>query len=88
LWDGIIPPYFIKKRRLWEVRPDKTMNKWDWLVHLTEKTWIKELELYQLNTAFFFAQDYFKNLRPKGLEKLSTWKTLEKQKEEFETRGE
>ncbi len=44
-WDGDVPrSYFIAKERLWEVRPDEEKNKWDWLVHLTEKTWIKEKE--------------------------------------------
>lgn len=77
------PPYFIAKNRLWETRPDGKDDKWDWLIHLTEKTWLGEKALYELNTAFFFAQDYFKDLKPSGCEDISTWKTIKVQMKEF-----
>ena len=87
--EGILyerPEYFIEKANLWKVWMDKSKDKWDWLIHLTEKTWLEQLDLYQLNTAFFFAVDYFKALKPSNCPELSVWRTLQFQKAEYERR--
>lgn len=36
-----------------------TDQMFDTLLHMTEKTWIKEADLYTLNTAFVYALDHF-----------------------------
>lgn len=72
--------YFINKNRLSEMGFDNRKEHWDWLVHLADKRWINELDLYQLNTAFFFAHSYFNCPYPEGV---STWKTLKEQKRLF-----
>ncbi len=79
------PPYFIAKNRLWETRPGPD-NVWDWLIHLTEKTWLSDGDIYQLNTAFFFAQDYHAGAKPEGAGGASTSETLKMQRDYMKTR--
>jgi hypothetical protein len=79
LWKPKVNAYFIDCDRLWEARPDKQRDKFDWPLHLVEKTWLTESDIYQLNTAFSFALDYFKELLPDGDSKLSLWKTFKEQ---------
>jgi len=49
--------YTIPKDRLLELRLGSKI--YDWLVHLAEKTWVTEADIYTLNTAFIYAIDYF-----------------------------
>jgi hypothetical protein len=53
---------------------------YDMLIHLSGRTWLAELEMYQLNTAYFFAVDYF------NVDRLSDSATLIQQREIFEER--
>jgi len=81
--NGSGPSYFVAKDRLWETRPGSDRQIWDWLVHMTEKTWLSDMDIYQLNTAFFFAQDYHAKSRPQGAAQASNWKTLKAQQDEL-----
>jgi len=84
------PNYFIPKERLWETSKIEDKGRefrvWEWLLHMAEKTWLEESKLYQLNTAFFFAKDYFKDLRPKTIKTASDYMTLKIQSKVFEKR--
>ena len=33
---------------------------YDWLIHLCEKSWLKEADIYALNTAFIYAIEKYK----------------------------
>ena len=68
--------YLIDADRLWETRDFKGVLLWDWLIHLTEKTWVNAQTVGDLNTAFFFAQDIFKNQKPIHASEGSTFQTL------------
>ena len=52
-WTGTTP-YPIAKQRLTEKGTGERANCYDWLLHLTEKTWLKPIDIYQLNTAFIY----------------------------------
>jgi len=79
--------YPIAKNRLWEVRNYReNVQVWDWLLHLIEKSWVKKEEVNDLNTAFCFAQDYFKEFRPEGSAYVSLAQTLYIQNQELEIR--
>ena len=82
------PPYEIHKSRLWEIRPSEVADGicWDWLVHLTEKSWLSEADIYHLNSALFFAQDYHKDSRPDSAVDASTSATLKLQREQLDRR--
>lgn len=59
-WDGPTGrPYLIPKDRLTESGSGDRSKMYDWLVHLVEKTWITENDVYALNTAFIFAVEHF-----------------------------
>lgn len=47
--------YFIDKERLLESRGDK----YDWLVHMPQKTWLTREDIYALNTAYIYAMEKF-----------------------------
>lgn len=74
---GVGHDYFLPKGDLNSPRPDNDKDKYDLLLQLAEKTWMTELDLYQLNTAYFYALDYF------NLDRLSDSTTLEKQLKAF-----
>lgn len=59
-WDG--QPnveYLITKLRLIELGSGERSKMYDWLVHIPEKTWTTEADIYALNSAFIYAIDYF-----------------------------
>src|SRR5581483_6285047 len=60
-WDGIPKvDYLITQQRLLELGPPpERANMYDWLVHLPEKTWLTEADVYTLNTAFIYALAHF-----------------------------
>lgn len=59
-WDGIPKTdYIIPKDRILEFGPGGRKNMYDWLVHFPTKTWVKELDVYTLNTAFIYALEYY-----------------------------
>lgn len=72
------PPYVIIKERIWELRPDDKKDKFDWPLHLVEKTWLTIDDIYHFNTVFLYALDYFQDITP--IEPSFIWKTLEEQK--------
>lgn len=84
--DGILinDNYRISADRLWETREFKKIELWDWLIHLTEKTWVTSENVGDLNTAFLFAQDYFKDSKPTHAGEGSTFQTLYVQKQMIE----
>lgn len=83
VWGGELPrDYVLDKDSLWDDRG----GMWDWLVHLPEKTWLNEVDILQLNSAFFFALDYHKDAKPAGAVEKSTWETLKEQQVEMKHR--
>lgn len=85
-YDGILVNgnYRIDASRLWETREFKGVLLWDWLIHLTEKTWVTSQTVGDLNTAFFLAQDLFKNQKPVHASTASISQTLYVQKQMLE----
>ncbi|KFF21450.1 hypothetical protein [Chryseobacterium sp. JM1] len=84
--DGILVNgnYRMDASRLWETREFKGVLLWDWLIHLTEKTWVTSETVGNLNTAFFLAQDLFKNQKPVHASEASIAQTLYVQKQMLE----
>lgn len=68
--------YKIAKETLWETTEYKGQIVWDWLIHLTEKTWIDTESLNDLIVAFLFAQDYFKSFKPSNARNASNAQTI------------
>ena len=68
--------YIIDNDRFWETRDYNGHLVWDWLIHLTKKSWINKNNVNDLNSAFFFCQDYFKKYKPSNLPYVSTAQTL------------
>lgn len=59
-WDGQpAMDYKISKNTLNDIGGGDRANKYDWLVHLPEKTWLTEMDIYALNTALVYALEYF-----------------------------
>ncbi len=82
-WTGG-PEYMISASRLLETREGLHGLVYDWLVHMPEKTWLKESDILDLNEAFKFA------LRRFGLAKNSTIsmdETLRMQRANLKFRG-
>ena len=73
--------YIIESGRFWETRDYNGHLVWDWLIHLANKGWINKKNVKDLNTAFFFCQDYFKENKPANLPYVSTAQTLFIQKQ-------
>ncbi|PKV52817.1 hypothetical protein ATE84_4944 [Aquimarina sp. MAR_2010_214] len=76
--------YIIADSRFWETQDYNGYLVWSWLIHLTEKSWIDKQTVKDLNTAFFFCQDYYKKYKPKNLPYISTAQTLNIQKQLLE----
>lgn len=76
--------YIITNSRFWETQDYNGHLVWSWLIHLTEKNWIDKQNIKDLNTAFIFCQDYFKEHKPKNLPYVSTAQTLNIQKQLME----
>lgn len=47
--------YIIPRDRILEAGTGDRSNMYDWLVHMVDKTWLTEEDIYTLNTAFVFA---------------------------------
>jgi|SRR5665811_611046 len=80
--------YIIECSRFWETRDYNGHQVWDWLIHLAEKAWINKDNVKDLNTAFFFCQDYFRENKPQDLPYVSTSQTLNIQKQILEIEDE
>lgn len=76
--------YRVEASALWHIRDFKDAELWDWLIHLTEKDFVTPENYEQLNTAFFFAQSYFKEMKPQKKLDVSTFQTLYIQKQMME----
>lgn len=50
--------YFISKDRLLQ-EPIAEKGTYDWLLHLAQKNWLTETDIYALNTALMYALEYF-----------------------------
>ncbi|MES2379556.1 MAG: hypothetical protein V4538_00850 [Bacteroidota bacterium] len=79
--DGIsneLYDYHIPKDDLWDSKEFEYTGPliWDWLIHITEKAWITKDNVKDLNTAFVFAQDYFKSLKLSNVDDVSLAQTL------------
>lgn len=59
-WAGTGTGYKISKETLQDAGHSNRANEYDWLVHLPEKTWLTETDVYALNTAVIYALEYFK----------------------------
>ena len=84
-WDGGEYPYPMYKERLWETRPDNENDKFDWPIHLIDKSWLKKQDIIDFNTVFFFAVDYFVSSKPENT-KASIYKTLSLQRKFLESK--
>lgn len=80
--------YIIECGRFWETRDYNGHLVWDWLIHLANKSWITKDNVKDLNTAFFFCQDYFREHKPSYTPYVSTAQTLFIQQQLFEIREE
>jgi hypothetical protein len=49
----------IEKNRITETGFGDRKNTYDWLVHLTEKSWLTRGDIYALNSAFIYAISIF-----------------------------
>jgi len=59
-WDGQpAVDYKIFKNTLNCIGSGDREKMYDWLVHLPEKTWITENDIYTLNTALVYSLEYF-----------------------------
>lgn len=56
--------YNIAANRLWETIEYRGHHIWNWLHHLSEKSWINPDNFNDLVAALAFAQDFFKDQKP------------------------
>ena len=68
---------FIQKEKLFEIRQDKQLDKWDLPLDIASKKWVSDSDMYKFIAAFFFAQDFFKNDRPEENKRVSVHRTLQ-----------
>jgi hypothetical protein len=80
--------YIIECSRFWETSDYHGHLVWSWLIHVAKKSWIDKESVKDLNTAFFFCQDYFKKNKPLNLPYVSTAQTLNIQKQILEIQEE
>ena len=69
--------YNIAKERLWETQGDDVS---DWLIHLAEKTWITRENVDDLNNAFIYCLDFFKEFKPDNAVEIDIEKSILEQK--------
>jgi hypothetical protein len=70
--------YSIPTERLTECGPGERANMYDWLVHLPEKTWLTETDVYSLNTALIYAIELSGRGFPSNLSFVETFKEQQK----------
>ena len=62
---GKIPyEFIISSSKLWKTSVYNGYLVWDWLIHFAENSNISAQDIKDLNTAFFFCQDYFRDQKP------------------------
>lgn len=83
-WSGEEKEYFIEKDRLLENGDGEMENTYDWLVHLCSKGWLTDADIYEFNSAFIYAMEYFKF----DFSTRSFIETLKEQQKELKLRGE
>lgn len=80
--------YRVPAEELWDFRDFKGVLVWDWLIHLSEKDFVRSENYTFLNTAFFFAQSFFEKYKPSNLPVVSTHETLYIQKQILQQQNE
>lgn len=83
-WCGERKEYFIEKDRLLENGDGERKNMYDWLVHLPSRGWLTDADIYEFNSVFIFAMEYFKL----DFNTLSFVETLIEQQNELKLRRE
>lgn len=78
--------YNIGKYQLWDTKDYGGRTVWSWLIHLANKSWITLENVSDLNKAFLYGQEYFKECKPKNIPMVSTEQTLNIQKQLLEIR--
>ena len=78
----------IDRERIWEVQKNQDTNIYSLPIELVSKSWQTEEDIFQFNTLFYFALDYFKGQKPHYAKSASIWVTLLVQKNELEFRKE
>ena len=68
--------YNIAAMRLWEAIEYRGHLVGSWLIHLSEKTWIKPENFNDLVAALAFAQDFFKDQKPGNALNASTAQSI------------
>lgn len=66
--------YFIETDRLTEAGPESRSKMYDWLVHMVEKTWLAEADIYALNTAIIYAIELSGQEFPRQLSFVDTFR--------------
>ena len=65
-WDGP-NNYFIEREVINEAGPADRANKYDWMLHITEKTWASDSDISDFNEAFKYALNLYGIETPKGI---------------------
>ena len=78
--------FIISSNKLWKTSVYNGYLVWDWLIHFAENSNISAQDIKDLNTAFFFCLDYFRDQKPNNLTYVSTFQTLLIQKQKLELR--
>ena len=58
--------YRIAKETLWNTSEYKGHIVWEWLIHLSEKTWVNKEIFNDLVIAYIFSQDYLSKHKPQN----------------------
>ncbi len=84
---GKIPyEFIISSSKIWKTSVYNGYLVWDWLIHFAENSNLSAEDIKDLNTAFFFCLDYFRDQKPNNLTYVSTFQTLLIQKQKLELR--
>lgn len=73
----------IARERIWEVQKNQDIYIYPLPIELVSKSWQTKEDIFQFNTLFFFALDYFKGQKPNNSKSASIWGTLLVQKNEL-----
>ena len=77
-------PLLIEKETLLDIREaDEKGDMYDWLLHITEKNWLSENDIYALNTAYIFALEYFEIGFPENFSFVETFIIQQEQMKKF-----
>jgi len=74
----------IARERIWAVQKNQDIYIYSLPIELVSKSWQTNEDIFQFNTLFYFALDYFKEQKPNNSKSASIWGTLLVQKNELE----